>query len=1339
MARLVTYDKDNISPKIIKKIKTLVADPIMEVEHVAKVSVAAKSLCMWVHAMEIYDTVAREVEPKRERLAEMNQVLASANDKLAVKQAELKAVTDRVDALKKKCDDTVAEKQAVTEEIERTKQRLVRAEKLTVGLADELVRWKLTVEQTGDKAQKLIGDVFLASAAISYYGAFTGMYRKKLMSHWKGFIDEKGLPGTDKCTLISALSHPVRVREWQLNGLPTDSTSTGNAIMVARGLRWPLMIDPQEQAKRWIKKSESKKGLVTCPMSDENLIRSLETAVRTGRPLLIEDIGEDVQLVLDPILLKQVFKQSGRTLIHLGDADVDYDENFRFYMTTKLQNPHYTPEVCIKVTVINFTVTQSGLEDQLLEHVVRKERPDVERRKNALVISMAGDRKQLDEIEKKILRLLSASTGNILDDEDLVNTLASSKTTSSIINERVIESAVTQEEVDSLRDEYRPVAIRGALIYFVIASFVVVDPMYQYSLEYFIKLFIFCIDNAAQNHDNLDIRLDNLKNFITGHMYKQVCRGLFQRHTLTFSFLMTCSILRHAKQISDIEFSTMLRGAVDVSEPIPAMPHGTQMTSHQWATLMTLESRMPLVFEGFQRCLLGDVAASSGGSHESKDEAASESKEPISPEWNVWETWSARPDCSSVPMPNGWSDKLTSFQRTLVVKSFREDLAIRVVSEFIKVELGETFTVPPAVSMADVFSDTDARTPCVFVLSPGADPTSILLQFAESRNYAKRLKIISLGQGQGARAETLIAKSAGSGDWVLLQNCHLAKSWMESLERIVFDISEGITDVDRNFRLFLTSFPAKYFPVSVLQTSIKMTNEPPQGLRANILRSFDLAMPKDMFKGRPRSALDRARRRVLFSLAFFHAIVQERRKFGPLGWNIRYEFNDSDIVTSISTLEMFLEGVPKNDNVDRNIPWDALLYVTGEINYGGRVTDDWDRRCLNTILKRSYCADILGNGKFPLSKSGEYFIPSSCTIDSIIKTLKTLPANDPAEVFGLHENAGVAAQEAATAAMFDCILSMQPKSSGASSGEEGEVVKSDDDIVSSLSKHLEEQVPDVMDRTRAGPNTFRIMPESGLMDSLGVVLSQELEKFNKLIITMKVSLALLQRAIKGLELMSDELDAMFTNFRNNKVPKNWSEVGYSSLKPLGSWVLDTIDRVEFMRTWLRQGAPTCFPLYLFFFPQGFLTGALQNHARKHRQPINRLDFRFEVLQGDGDDDRSNDHEDILEPPEDGVIVYGIWMQGARWTDDGGGHLEDSRKGIMFDGLPPVHLVPELAHVQAPGTYMLPCYKTTTRAGALSTTGTSTNFVFSIELPMSTVHDSMFWTLNGTAGILNLND
>jgi|TARA_B110000090_G_C13231499_1_gene388770 dynein heavy chain len=255
------------------------------------------------------------------------------------------------------------------------------------------------------------------------------------------------------------------------------------------------------------------------------------------------------------------------------------------------------------------------------------------------------------------------------------------------------------------------------------------------------------------------------------------------------------------------------------------------------------------------------------------------------------------------------------------------------------------------------------------------------------------------------------------------------------------------------------------------------------------------------------------------------------------------------------------------------------------------------------------------------------------------------------------------------------------------------------------------------------------------MDSLGVVLSQELVKFNKVLAKMNTSLSSLQKAIEGLELMSDELDGMYVDFRNNKVPANWTTVSYASLKPLSNWVLDTQERCEFMRNWLKEGCPNAFPLYLFFFPQGFLTGALQNYARKHMLPINTLDFGFNVLEGDGDDDRSNDHEDIMEPPEDGVIIYGIHVQGMRW-DGGNNCLEDSKKGEMFSVLPPIHFLPARDRKAKEGCYVTPVYKTTARAGSLSTTGTSTNYVVAVELPSA--HSQLHWILNGGAGILNLD-
>ena len=262
----------------------------------------------------------------------------------------------------------------------------------------------------------------------------------------------------------------------------------------------------------------------------------------------------------------------------------------------------------------------------------------------------------------------------------------------------------------------------------------------------------------------------------------------------------------------------------------------------------------------------------------------------------------------------------------------------------------------------------------------------MLLRFAKKRSYDDRLHIVSLGQGQGPVAAKLIENGSKSGklhhlelylcgfdsksltqselnpnryklgDWVVLQNCMLARSWMSELDKIVFEVQQKTREVDGGgihpeFRLYLTSTPADYFPVSILQNGVKMTNEPPTGFRANLISSFSNLIKEEEFEGCVKS---REWKKLICGLAFFHANIQERRKFGPLGWNIRYAFDESDLETSIAVLRRFLEE-------QEIVPWDALNYATGHINYGGRVTDDWDRRCIMSVLSIYMVPSVLSD------------------------------------------------------------------------------------------------------------------------------------------------------------------------------------------------------------------------------------------------------------------------------------------------------------------------------------------------------------------------------------------
>uniref|UniRef100_A0A0G4I0P8 Dynein heavy chain C-terminal domain-containing protein n=1 Tax=Chromera velia CCMP2878 TaxID=1169474 RepID=A0A0G4I0P8_9ALVE len=625
--------------------------------------------------------------------------------------------------------------------------------------------------------------------------------------------------------------------------------------------------------------------------------------------------------------------------------------------------------------------------------------------------------------------------------------------------------------------------------------------------------------------------------------------------------------------------------------------------------------------------------------------------------------------------------------------------------------MGKEFVEVPLARMAEIYEDSSPITPVVFVLSTGADPTAMLFKFAAEHGVTgDKLKQISLGQGQGPVAKRFIFEGTKDGRWILLQNCHLAKSFMPELEKIVENFAEDLS-IDPNFRLFLTSMPAPYFPVPVLQNSVKFTTEPPKGIKANLKRSL-MDLTDEVLDSCEKPE---AHRKIRFGLMFFHGIVQERRKFGPLGWNVKYEFNDSDMETSTTVLKNMLDA-------QKHIPWDTLQFVIGQINYGGRVTDDWDRRTLMNILS-IYCNPEVLNEEYVFSESGTYRVPPSTDIVGMRSYVDSLPIADLPEIFGMHENANINFQKQESDTMVDTVLSIQPRETG---GGEG---KSSDEIVLEVSEKLVASLPEMLSTDHSHPTAFAMDERTGIMESLGTCLTQEMQRFNKLLAKMSASLALLGKAVRGLVVMSEELDVMYTAFNNNQVPSTWSKVAYPSLKPLSSWFDDLIARVSFLRSWISDGRPKAYWISALFFPQGFLTSVLQMYSRREMIPIDTLAFEHVVL--------AKKHESELESaPKDGCYIYGMFMDGARW-DFEKNVIADQLPGVMYDSAPIIHLNPAKNLKKDPTKYEIPLYKTSVRAGTLSTTGHSTNFVIAIEVP--TEHPPSYWVLKGAAMLTMLDD
>lgn len=887
---LKAYDKDNIPKKTVQKVMKYYNDPRFLPELVEKQSSAAMCLCMWVRAMVVYDKVAKNIEPKKAALKEAEDQLATVMSELSVKKNALQAVLDKVAHLQRTLRDTQQKKADLEFQAETAQKQLVRAGQLLGGLGGEKIRWQESARSLKEAIVNLVGDMCLAAGCLAYLGPFTAPFRIRIVQQWISTCKDLNIP-CGEFSLIKALAEPVVVRKWQIDGLPADDFSCENGLLTNMGRRWPLMVDPQGQANRWIRNTYAESNLQIIKLTEKDFLRTLENGIRYGAPVLLENVGQELDPSLEPVLLKQIFKKGGQNLLRLGDTDVPYSDDFRFLITTKLANPHYMPEVCIKVTVINFTVTMKGLEDQLLVDVIKSERPDLEEKRDKLVVSIAGDQNQLLRIEEEILSMLANASGNILDDEDLINALARSKTTSTAINGRLKEAEVTTTEINNTREGYRVVATRGSVIYFVVANLALVDPMYEYSLQYYKDLFNQRLRKTEKRED-LQARLDILVDDITFSMYTNVCRGLFEKDKLLYAFVIAAKIELSAGTVSELEWQSFLvgvvpdKGIVD-NFPFPENVKKANIAEKSWGNVVMMENNLP-IFAG----LRAHVTANA----------------------DDWAGFFVSDSPHNEPLPGEWNNILTKFQRLLMVRLLREEKVSFAIKVYVANTIGEYYTESPPFDLEGAYSDSTAVSPLIFILSPGADPTDYLLSLAESKGKSGGgLRIISLGQGQGPIAERAIRQAQQGGEWVCLQNCHLAVSWLAKLEQLVESMQNDPESVNKDFRLWLTSMPSKNFPVPVLQNGIKVTNEPPRGLRANLMRTF-LDISSDEFESCTKSYVYK---KLAFATAFFNALILERRKFGAVGWNIPYEWMNSDLKTGMNQVRMYVE---EQDEV----PWETL-------------------------------------------------------------------------------------------------------------------------------------------------------------------------------------------------------------------------------------------------------------------------------------------------------------------------------------------------------------------------------------------------------------------------------
>ncbi|WAQ93678.1 DYH8-like protein [Mya arenaria] len=574
--------KDTINGETVELLEPYLRMEDFNLETAKKVCSNVAGLLSWATAMAFFYGINKEVLPLKANLAVQEAKLGAASVELNKAQAQLDEKQKELDAVQALYDGAMKEKQELLDDAESCKRRMVAASALIGGLGGEKIRWTEQSKQFKSQIERLVGDVLLCTGFLSYSGPFNQEFRNKLIGNWQKEMYQRKIPFTTELNLINMLVDNATIGDWNMQGLPNDDLSIQNGIITTKATRYPLLIDPQGQGKSWIKNREKDRELQVCSCN-----------LKTGNMHCLH-LSWLCSLMKTYTLLN--------TNVKVGDKECDIMNDFYLYITTKLANPAYTPEVSARTSIIDFTVTIKGLEDQLL------------------------------------------GRGSLVDDESLITVLGVTKVTASEVSEKLTVAAETEIKINEAREEFRPVATRGSILYFLICDMTIVNKISDKSPV------------PAK-------RIQNIIDYLTFESFRYTCRGLYEEHKFLFVLLMTFKIDMQQGCVKHDEFQTFIKGgaALDLNAVTPK--------PFRWISDITWLNLVQLSGLGQFSEILNQVTRNNQG----------------------WKAWFDTDAPEEEIMPDGYNAALDSFKKLLLIRCWCPDRTVPQARKYISDSMGSAY------------------------------------------------------------------------------------------------------------------------------------------------------------------------------------------------------------------------------------------------------------------------------------------------------------------------------------------------------------------------------------------------------------------------------------------------------------------------------------------------------------------------------------------------------------------------------------------------------------------------------------------------------------------------
>ncbi|KAJ2138918.1 dynein heavy chain, partial [Coemansia sp. RSA 788] len=1237
IASIVRFDTDKQMTRQLRALmrRQFLERPEFNFETVNRASKACGPLVKWVVAQVEYAEILERVGPLRNEVQELEAQAEATQVRAATLEQMVRELEQSIARYKDEYALLIADTERMKAEMIRVESKVERSLRLLASLESERARWEQGSATFGAQMATLVGDVLLAAALLAYGGLYDQQYRDWLTSRWALHVQRSGILVRTGMRVSDFVSSAEERLVWQRAGLPDDALAMENASMLEHYNRYPLIIDPSDTATQFLEQRALQQGrkLTVTSFLDSAFLKQLEAALRFGNPILIQDV-EHVDPILNPVLNRELRRTGGRVLIRLGTQDIDFSPSFALYLATRDPSAMFAPDLASRVTFVNFTVTRATLQAQCLSQVMRHERPDVDERRRDLIRLQGEFRMRLHELEKELLRALNAAQGNVLDDENVVDTLETLKREAAEVARKAAETDGVMREVDDIASMFTPLARACSSVYFALDRLSSLHGFYQFSLGFFQSIFRQTIEHNKhlQNVTDARERLRILRRDLFVLAYSRACVSL--HHDKQMALLVQLAQIKLRGDEEEDEFSqeawARLNADLDfVMRDASAGSTEAVELSPELETLIGAEAREGLAVHahalGWCRSWIKTL---------SSDDA----------EWVAF-MQNAEPE-RCVPRSAVLADgselaqmaAALALREFIVVRALRPDRVLAAAARFAAAVFGsagqtlEQCGMVAEANLARVVSEeTTPAMPIALCSVPGHDAAYRVDALA--REQQRTVHAVAMGSIEGlALADQAIALAAKTGSWVLLKNVHLAASWLGQLEKRLQTLR-----APDGFRLFLTMEINPAVPPSLLRRARTLVFEPAPGIRANMLESLTSI---------PASTGPAELPRLRFMLAWLHSVVIERLRYAPLGWTTPYEFSDADFACALATVDCWVvRAAHGRANIDpARIPWTAIRTLLSECIYGGRIDSDFDHRVLRVFIDRWFCADAY-NADFALVNDDCVVRgPDGTSHEEFVAWCHELPEHEPPVWLGLPPNAESLVlvqkgQEFVADVRRLRSLMDDDDDDDVEEGAQTSGVPAYMRHIDTVATAFEQQLPQALPLLSL-PSSSSSLVQTPLFR----VIERETRVAHKLLTLVHRDLHALRRVCRGETKQTNHVRNLLRDFNANVVPRAWLQYTVPRGCSLSRWVTDfamrvdhirelsacvesataqTMERVQSVRVWLGG----------LLFPEAFVTATRQSVAKQ-------LECSLEEL-----------HVGLSPFSENGVafMVGGLRVEGAEWT------------------------------------------------------------------------------------------